>query len=204
MKAGCSGRQAQRAAFFRSHPSSQQQQLFPCPDRITHTPAHAHALMTDARTHTSFRFPKFSTPGTGGLLGWAWACAAQNWWMGGIAARPNANRNRAPSPAAAPARPMENRRRVRAEGRGKKTTHTPTPTRRCPSQVLALGSGSVCWHFSHPSIHQSIGVSQSVGRQCPRLFFLRGVGPKEVASPSLPPRPAFFRGLGIDSPATPF
>jgi hypothetical protein len=109
-------------------------------------------------------------------------------------AEPNANRNRAPSPAAAPARPMENRRRVRAEGRGKKTTHTPTPTRRCPSQVLALGSGSVCWHFSHPSIHQSIGVSQSVGRQCPRLFFLRGVGPKEVASPSLPPSaPCFFQ-----------
>jgi hypothetical protein len=144
--------------------------------------------MTDARTHTSFRFPKFSTPGTGGLLGWAWACAEL---VDGIAARPNANRNRAPSPAA---RPMEHRRRVRAEGRGKKTTPTHTPTRRCPSQVLALGSGSVCWHFSHPSIHQSIGVSQSVGRQCPRLFFLRGVGPKEVASPSLPPSaPCFFQ-----------
>jgi hypothetical protein len=37
---------------------------------------------TDDRcTHTSFRFPKFSTPGTGGLLGRAGPGHAQNWWM---------------------------------------------------------------------------------------------------------------------------
>lgn len=142
--------------------------------------------MTDARTHTSFRFPKFSTPGTGGLLGWAWACAEL---VDGIAARPNANRNRAPSPAA---RPMEHRRRVRAEGRGKKTTPTHTPTRRCPSQVLALGSGSVCWHFSHPSIHPSINRCQSVSRSAvPTTFFSAWGGPKRGCF-SLPP-PCFFQ-----------
>lgn len=138
--------------------------------------------MTDARTHTSFRFPKFSTPGTGGLLGWAWACAEL---VDGIAARPNANRNRAPSPAA---RPMEHRRRVRAEGRGKKTTPTHTPTRRCPSQVLALGSGSVCWHFSHPSINQSVSVSQSVG-SAHDFFFCVGWAQKRLL---LPPSALLF------------
>lgn len=85
---------------------------------------------------------------------------------------------------------MEHRRRVRAEGRGKKTTHTHTPTRRCPSQVLALGSGSVCWHFSHPSINQSVSVSQSVG-SAHDFFFSAGGGPKRGCF-SLPP-PCFFQ-----------